>query len=394
MMAGSRMGGYFTSSNRSGSNLSSRAGTPLSRGPGGGPEGQVSLLAGGGRLADESPRYDNEGGAIDNYEGEEEEEDEGEIGTVMMRGRAQAAALGLGLASSSRAGTSLPERAAATLNAGLRRISGGRLGGDEGSSSEGYDYEPVRASAPHHEMVQTTTRPPYWDPYRPSPTTPQFPILAPVISATSSDEPSPRAGARGQYGDGSRGGEFSPPSTTSPDCDDIRRANLGLADLTNRSRWSERGSPRTDETNTYDDHDAEGDDEGEQESTEMLASSREDATRDAAMQEEGNWFRNGRPKLPSVLLPPLLRPPSDVSLSQYSQSEVGGARPRRSDQGSWLATPSHLDERNRSRENSGGSAASDVSLGSMGSLGGNPHDKLFFTGTSIVAHLSRITSER
>ncbi|GAA5960537.1 hypothetical protein JCM3765_003670 [Sporobolomyces pararoseus] len=398
MTAGSRMGGYFGSS-------SSRAGTPLSRGTGGegaGTEGGVSLLAGGGRYAHESPRNDTQ-----EEEGDEaEDEDEGEIGTVMMRegkerrGKTQAAALGLGIARASSTSPggrtpSLPERAAATLNAGLRRISGGRLGGGAGSSPEsGYEYEPVRATnTPNdddddleheQEMIQharIVTRPPYWDPYKPSPTTPQFPILAPVISATSSDEPSPRT--RDQE---DQTGEYS--VNTSPDCEDVRRANLGLADLTNGSRWS--GSPRTDETNTFDDHDddgeeQEGDDEADQESTEMLASSREDASggggagsygrRPRMVEEEGNWF-SGRPRPPPVALPPLLRVPSDLSISQYSQSDIGFIQGRRSDQGSsWLATPSRFYERNRSRENSGGSAASEVSMGSFGSVGGG-NDKL------------------
>ncbi|GAA5905401.1 uncharacterized protein JCM6883_006385 [Sporobolomyces salmoneus] len=381
MVAGSRMGGYFTTSSSNGTGSGSRTGTPYSRtgGRGGGETGEISLLAGGGRLSRESPRDDGQ------EDDEEDEEEDGEIGTVMMRGkgRAQATALGLGIASSTnRHGPSLPERAAATLNAGLRRISGGRLGGSPGgSSAEGYEYEPASTMDPHQEMVEhpTTTRPTYWDPYKPSPTTPQFPILAPVISATSDESSPPQPD-----------GEFSPgTNTTSPDCEDIRRANLGLADLTN----DYRGSPRTDETGTYDDHDEEHE-EVDQESTEMLASSREDAApRTGVMvEEEGNWLRNGRPKLaPPVSLPPLLRrPPSDLSISQYSQSDVGGFnnQPQRpSDQGSsaWLAAPAQLNTRSRSRENSGGSVASELSMGSLGSLGGNEaNEKLFFTAPRWV----------
>ncbi|GAA6009531.1 hypothetical protein JCM11491_003592 [Sporobolomyces phaffii] len=365
--AGSRSGGIFTRNEMA---EGSRTGTPLSSSRGRGVEGlgragegEASLLAGGGRYAHESPQYDDERIRGDDDDEEEYEDDGGgEIGASMMsregRGRKQAAALGLGIASSAgsrpgggRGPTSIPERAAATINAGLRKISGGRLGSSP--EPEAYAYAPVQGSTtdldlPSQEMVQRPSGP-YWDPYKPSPTTPEFPILAPVISATSSDEPS-RPNETGDYSGVS----------TSPDTDDIHRANLGLATLTNGSRWSEGGSPRTDETHSYDD-DGEGDDEAELESTEMLASSREDAApvrrKGPRMIEEGNWL-SGRPP---PLRPPLLRVPSDLSMSQYSQSDAGPGQSR-SDQGLWLATP-RFDDGNRSRENSGGSVASDLSLG-------------------------------
>lgn len=377
---GSRTGGYFFREEMGGS----RGSSPFRRdegrgGEGGRGEGEVSLLAGGGRLGNES---EGDRGEEDDEEGDDDD-DAGEIGTaVMMRAsrgsrRGKPAPLGLGIASSLNSGgerrsPSLPERAAATLNAGLRRISGGRLG----SSPEPEDYAYEQVGAPtrtdldlppshEHEMVQRSMRP-YWDPYKPSPTTPEFPILAPVISATSSDEP--RRPNEAEYYSG---------NSTSPDRDDVRRANLGLANLTNESRWSEGGSPRTGENDDYDDED-EGDDEAEHESTEMLASSREDAplaNKKPSMIGEGDWLR-GRPAL---VLPPLLRPPSDVSLSQYSQSDAGLPR-RTSDQGQWLPPP-RFDDRERSRENSGGSVASDLSMGND-KLSVN---ELFFSGALITS---------
>jgi len=364
---GSRLGGFFrvATSSREGS----RANTPMSMRPERRDVGEASWLAGGGRLANEHSREE--------YVDREEEQEGGEdVGASMMmtmgrrtsngsywrRGKAPT---GLGIAAMSSnegGGPSLPERAAATLNAGLRQISGGRLGGSP--RPEGYAYEAVELDLPDSYDPDETFQPPppihgpYWDPYKPSPTTPEFPILAPSRSNSSSDAP--------------RSPEYSG-NSTSPDTDDVRRANMGLANLTNEGRWSGDASPRTDGTRNSEQGDDE-DDEEDQESTEMLASSREDQPRrqvDAI--NESDWL-SGRPPLP----PPLLRVPSDLSLSQYSQSDVGMIQPQAAAGRMWLPAPERA-SRDRSRENSGGSVASDLSMGGNDKLS---LTDLFFTGES------------
>ncbi|GAA5929013.1 uncharacterized protein JCM15063_004022 [Sporobolomyces koalae] len=255
------------------------------------------------------------------------------------------AASGLGVGNT---GPSLPERAAASLNAGLRRISGGRYGNSPESNE--YAYEPVRAHQDRDDQdlpVQESYEP-YWDPYKPSPTTPQFPTLAPTISTVSSIDP------RIEQGDAVQG------NTSSPDHEDIRRANLGLADLTNRSGWSVEGSPRTDATgHDYEEDNSDNVTSGEDESIASSEDGRSFSRSRAPVMEEREWMSGGRSlQLPR---PPILRVPSEVSVSQYSQSDVDPAR-RISDQRKWLSTP-RLEGRSRSRETSGGSVRSDLSMG-------------------------------
>lgn len=339
---------------------------------------EASWLAGGGRLAHESSR----GAEFEEEDEEHADRGEGVGGASMMMtmgrrksngsyGRRGKAPTGLGIAAMSEGGgPSLPERAAATFNAGLRQISGGRLGGSP--QPEGYAYAAVQPASneldlpdSHYDADETFSAPPpirgpYWDPYKPSPTTPQFPILAPSRSNSSSEA------QRNEYSGNS----------TSPDTDDVRRANMGLADLTNEGRWSGEASPRTDGTRGSE----QGDDEEDEESTEMLASSREEEgfppahRRQDPLTDESKWLDGRPPFLP----PPLLRVPSDLSISQYSQSDVGVLQPQPHGGKMWLPAPERA-SRDRSRENSGGSVASDLSFGGNDKLNLN---ELFFTGKS------------
>ncbi|GAA6062651.1 hypothetical protein JCM10212_003463 [Sporobolomyces blumeae] len=371
----SRLGGFFAppvGMAASSRDARSRSTTPLrndsrqagaemseNRAGGGGP----SLLAG------RSPR--------------DTDEDPGEVGASMLAvgrgGNRWKPPTGLGVAG--RGGpaneASLPERAAATISAGLRSLSGGKLGGSPRPNSDARDYAysavgqhpsdgspeldlPDTQAPPYAGLVSNWTAPTHWDPYRPSPVTPEFPVLAPSSSTSS---------GTGLGQDDPRDVTHASEGSTSPD--DVRRANRGLADLAREGGWTSRSAEGSSAAG-HDDGCSDADDDendgqhDEPESEEMLAS--QGPYRDPP--DEPSWFRgSNRPdpaRLAPTSAPPLIRIPSDPSISQYSQSDAGGrvsgGGRGASGSGMWLPPPAQT----RARENSGGSVASVATDFSMG----------------------------
>lgn len=209
-------------------------------------EGGISLIAGGGKKLEDEGDSSNGLGCNDTIsrrrregigrgeerelEEEQDDDEEEDLGTSTMmmtalrgqrqrqtsqrRHRNDVGMQGLGIGSGGGGGeeSSLPTRAMESIVKGLRKISGGTIGGSEEGSGYGYsavarreeegdEYDEERSRfarsqfpTSHHRAILSNDNvvnddndnDHRWDPYRPSPITPIFPVLAPSFSSSSS----------------------------------------------------------------------------------------------------------------------------------------------------------------------------------------------------------------